>query len=333
MAALLQPAPRNEAEIELLDLRHFSGAELAPLLRDEARRWQQRHRWDYTRSTDLLLDYLDSRLLPGLVALGAGRRLLGYTFCVYEADKAVVGDVYAFGEAADRPSPVCARLLDHLLETLTATPGIRRIESQLLMMDAGVLDDVFAGRGFSLFPRNFMLASLDDPPLTAVPRPFGPELRALPWQAESYAEAAELIKRCYADHGDSRINDQYQSTGGAERFLQNIVRFPGCGAFDPSSSLLLRDTRTHSLQGMILCSRVRSDAAHITQLCINPALRGMGLGHALLQHAAQQLRESHLRTVSLTVTEANRPARALYESLGFRALHRFQAATWEASAD
>jgi hypothetical protein len=116
-------------------LRHFSAAQLAPLLRDEAARWRARLQWDYTKATQLLLEYLDGRILPGFVALHGGR-VAGYAFCVYEGDKAVIGDVYAVGETGGTDNPICETLLHHTLEMLQATPAIDRVESQLLMFPA-----------------------------------------------------------------------------------------------------------------------------------------------------------------------------------------------------
>ena len=81
-------------EFELLDLRHFSAASLRPLLDEESRIWSQRLHWDYRGSAELLLQYLDSRVLPGYVAVENGR-IAGYIFCVYEGYKAVIGDVFA----------------------------------------------------------------------------------------------------------------------------------------------------------------------------------------------------------------------------------------------
>jgi hypothetical protein len=59
--------------VEVLDLRHFSARQLRPLLEREAEVWQERLRWDYKRSTELLLQYLESRILHGYVALDQGR--------------------------------------------------------------------------------------------------------------------------------------------------------------------------------------------------------------------------------------------------------------------
>jgi len=92
-------------QMEVLDLRHFSAAQLRPLLKDEAARWAKRLRWDYSKSTELLLEYLDGRVLPGYVAMHSGR-VVGYAFSVLEGAKAVIGDAYAFGEAESTVNPV-----------------------------------------------------------------------------------------------------------------------------------------------------------------------------------------------------------------------------------
>jgi ribosomal protein S18 acetylase RimI-like enzyme len=322
------------SQLEVLDLRHFSAAQLQPLLLEEADRWQRRLFWDYSGSTSVLLKYLDSRVLPGFVALRRGK-VAGYAFAVFEAAKAVLGDVYAFGEGEGASNPVCETLLVHLLEMLQAAPGVDRIESQLLMFPTGALAQPFSSRGFAPHPRLFMVADLtasDRPSYAAQPLPAGVALE--PWQPALYEPAAELIHLSYVGHVDSGINDQYRSIHGAQRFLHNIVRFPGCGIFDAESSWILRharsgSTRAPDILAMILCSRVRQDSAHITQLCVSPALRGVGLGPALLRHCVLGLQAAGVQSLSLTVTESNAAAHRLYEQHGFRVAHRFDAMVWD----
>ncbi len=315
-------------QLEILDLRHFSGAALRPLLQEQAAVWERRLLWDYSRSVNLLLEYIDGRSLTGYVALRAGR-VAGYSFGVCEASKAVLGDVYAFGEGERRDNPVCELLLEHLLETLQATPGVDRIESQLLLFPDGALSEPFVSRGMRSFPRLFMACELAVNSTTAGRNgAIHPE----PWKPEAYPSAAALIYEAYAGHTDSEINDQYQSLAGAKRFLHNIVHFPGCGVFDPAHSWILRDPVNGEMQGMILCSRVRGDAAHITQLCVRPSLRGSGLGTVLLSHCLSELAQHGMKTVSLTVTERNEGARHLYDAHGFRNLHRFEAWVWKKDA-
>jgi hypothetical protein len=80
--------------IEILDLRHFAAPMLRPVLDAEGELWKQRLHWDYRTSSKLLMQYLDSHMLPGYAALEAGQ-VTGYAFCVYEETKAVIGDVFA----------------------------------------------------------------------------------------------------------------------------------------------------------------------------------------------------------------------------------------------
>ncbi len=324
-------------QLEILDLRHFSAAQLAPLLRDQAARWQRRLQWDYTRASTLLLDYIDSRVLPGFVALHSGR-IVGYAFAVYEAAKAVVGDVYAFNETESLANPICETLLHHLLDLLLASPGVDRIESQLLMFPTGALASPFLARGFRPCPRLFMICDLGGSNTLGAPgldfqtwagTESTPNPLLQPWRPEFYNPAAALIHHCYTGHIDSTINDQYRSVQGAQRFLHNIIRFPGCGVFDTESSWVLRNPDTLALDAILLCSRVRGDVAHITQLCVSPALRGHGLGQMLLRHCAEDIRKRGVKTLSLTVTETNAAAVTLYERNGFKTLHRFDAMVWD----
>jgi ribosomal protein S18 acetylase RimI-like enzyme len=319
-------APTFGSQVEVLDLRHFSALQLRPLLEDEARLWQERLHWNYTPSVELLLEYLDGRVLPGYVALHGGRAV-GYAFAVFEGVKAVIGDVYAFGETNSLKNPVCDTLLHHLIEMLQATPGVDRIEAQLLMFPEGALVSPFAARGFRSYPRLFMMWDFATaPPATLAALPQG--LRLATWHEDLYDAGAELVYRAYAGHMDSSINDQYRTVHGSARFLHNIVRFPGCGVFDAANSWVLLD-RSNKMHGMVLSSRVREDVGHITQLCVTPAMRGNGLGRVLLTQCARTLIASGANAMSLTVTESNVVARKLYDELGFETRHRFEARVWD----
>jgi ribosomal protein S18 acetylase RimI-like enzyme len=313
-------------QIEILDIRHFSAKQLRPLLDEEAAVWLRRLRWDYRSSTDLLLDYLDSRILPGFVALDRGR-VCGYTFCVYEGHKAVIGDLYT---AADHPAPLAVShtLARHLLETLEASPDIVRIEAQLLLFDAGILRPIFASLNpntpaFTVYPRLFLERVLNGP--TPAPPRLPPNLELCPWNPGFYQLSAELIHAAYAGHIDSSINDQYRTLAGSVRFLHNIVRFPGCGVFDPQSSWVLRDRDSTALAGIILCSRVSADTAHVTQLCVAPAFRGRGLGSVLLDVVMARMSAQRYRALTLTVSEQNIAAARLYAAARFTLRHRFDA--------
>jgi ribosomal protein S18 acetylase RimI-like enzyme len=315
-------------QLEVLDLRHFSARQLRPLLEAEARVWERRLRWDYRSSTELLLQYLDSRILPGFVALDRGK-ICGYTFCVYEGHKAVVGDAYAAVGDLEQSLQVTQTLLRRLLDLLVHSPNIDRVESQLLLYDADSIEESFLEAGFARHTRLFMECDLENGQRIAGAssnKPLLPQgTRLIPWSSNYYQAAAELIHASYDGHIDAEINDQYCSLHGSLRFLHNIVRFPGCGIFDANQSWLLLDRETDSLAGMLLCSRVAPEVAHITQLCVLPSARGRGLGRVLLDHAMMQLFNTGFAAITLTVTEANRQAVELYAASGFRVRYRFDA--------
>ena len=329
-------------QLEILDLRHFTARQLRPLLESEAAVWKTRLRWDYTASTELLLQYLDSRILPGFVALHRGR-VCGITFCVYEGQKAVIGDLYA-DPANPAPLAVIHTLTRHLLETLQSSPGVDRIEAQLLLYDAGVLPPAFAsatlpGLNFQVYPRLFLETSLETslgPRLEAAPTHLLPDAFELSrWSPSAYGPAADLIHAAYLGHIDADINDQYRTLAGSLRFLHNIVRFPGCGVFDPESSWILRSrhaTNPTELAAILLCSRVAPEVAHVTQLCVAPAHAGLGLGRYLLTHCRLQLPAAGYRALTLTVSEANTAALNLYARTGFRTRHRFDALVLDKAA-
>ena len=66
-------APGTGHIVEILELRHLSSADLRPLLDEEAQVWAELLAWDYTGSTEMILRYIDARILPGYAALEKGR--------------------------------------------------------------------------------------------------------------------------------------------------------------------------------------------------------------------------------------------------------------------
>jgi ribosomal protein S18 acetylase RimI-like enzyme len=317
-------------QLEILDLRHFSAGNLRPVLEAESRVWSDRLCWDFRASANLLLQYLDSHVLPGYVALENGR-IRGYVFCVYEGNKAVVGDVFAV-PLEDNPESaieVERSLLEHLIELLQHSPSIDRIESQLLLHPHGTHSEVLARNGFEIYERLFMELDLASVELSnAIPNtlPIRPEMRS--WRDGDFTPAAHLISDAYQGHLDSLINDQYRSVPGSQRFLHNIVRFPGCGFFDAAASRLLIDRGHGEMIGLLLCSRVRDDVGHVTQICVAPQYRGHGLGAWLLAECARNLKSRGFQALTLTVTKENRSAVALYQQRGFITRHTFDAMVW-----
>jgi len=324
----------SRASFEILDLRHFAAPVLKAVLEAEGDVWKRRLHWDYRPSTKLLMQYLDSHMLPGYAALEAGQ-VIGYAFCVYEESKAVIGDVFALrGQAGEEMQGAAtahgveATLLRHLLETLTNSPQLTRIESQLLLHPTGSHAEIFLAAGFDLYPRLFLVQSLEGRwTAPAVELPATLELRQ--WRDDDMAGAGKLISAAYRDHPDSLINDQYRSAHGSLRFLHNIVRYSGCGTFSPQVSHVVVHKATREPVALVLGSRVSAESGHITQLCVHPDFRRQGLARTLLEMAAFWFMRQGASEISLTVTEANGGAIELYLAEGYVNTHVFDAAVWE----
>ena len=327
MSALAKPEPSRSPRVEILDLRHFSSVDLRSLLDDEIRVWSRLLSWDYSGSADMILRYVDAKILPGYAAIDRGR-IFGYSFFVYEGSKGVIGDLFvANGSRLPDPHEVESRLLTHVIETLQQSPGIHRVEAQLLMHETGEVARSFVEQGFHRYARLFMVLPLGD---AAKPvSPMDAEIEIRRWSEQDYQTAASVITTAYRGHVDSEINDQYRTLSGSLRFLNNIVRFPGCGTFDPESSFVAVHRGARSLIGLVLCSRVRHDVGHVTQVCVLPEYRSHGIGESLLAATTGSLRQRDFSLLSLTVTEANVRAVDLYRRLGFDTKRVFDAFVWE----
>ena len=316
--------------LEILDLRHFSASNLKPVLEAESLVWNQRLRWDFHASANLLLQYLDSRLLPGYVAIENGR-ICGYVFCVYESEKALVGDVFAMPSGGNSASTadVERRLLEHMIELLQHSPGVDRIESQLLLRPHGTHEETLRQNGFQIYERLFMELELGSANLVHAPMDGLKELELRTWKDSDFSAAGHLIAQAYEGHLDGIINDQYRSVAGSLRFLHNIVRFPGCGLFDPLASRVLAYRGRDEIAALLLCSRVLEDVGHVTQLCVSRQYRRRGLGAWLLAECSRTLRSRGFQALTLTVTQQNANAVALYHRTGFITRQTFDAMVWE----
>lgn len=326
-----------DSSFEILDLRHFSAPALRPVLESEGELWEERLHWDYRASARLLMQYLDNHMLPGFAATQAGK-VRGYVFCVYEETKAVIGDVFAIHEksmpASETGKPdysIELTLLQHLFELLLNSPHVDRIESQLLLHPSGSYAGSFTKAGFEIYRRLFLVQPLQgrwNAPHADLPS----NLELRPWRETDLAPAARLICEAYRSHPDALINDQYRTVHGSMRFLNNIVHYAGCGSFSAQASHVVVERGSRELAALVLGSRVSPQSGHLTQVCVHPAYRRLGIARLLLNIAAFHFMRLGATEISLTVTEANGGAIHLYKDEGYVCAHSFDAAVWQRTA-
>ena len=317
---------------EIIDIRQFDAREFQPLIQAESRVWGANLRWDYTASAELIAACLEEKRLSGY-ALVSENRIRGYSFFFYEGEKGLIGNLFV--EPDGGAGLEQARfLLDHVLETMLATPGLRRVETQLPHYAFEELDPCFRARNFKGYNRRFMAVSLD-PWLADGARSqnrSAPRLPAdflmIPWERKHDREAAQLLYLTYRDHVDAAINDQYSSPAGGERLVENIVRHRGCGEDLPQASQVAIHRRSGKLAGILALTSVRPGTAHIPQIAVSREFQGCGLGSAMMELSFQSLVRRGYREVSLTVTDSNTGAVRLYERLGFETFQTFGAFVW-----
>jgi ribosomal protein S18 acetylase RimI-like enzyme len=328
VAALTDPmsAAPDASGPEIVELRDISAHELDPLLLEETVEWRRELDWDFSRSADLVRQFTEMRALPGCALIDRGE-VAGYGYSVLEEHKGLIGDLYVRPPWRDGVNET--HLLRAIFDGLAATRGLRRIESQLMLVDPSVGVALQRERSVRLQERILMTIDMVTPPHL----PATPALRRFhfePWSEQYHEMAAGVIALAYGNHIDSQVNDQYRTVAGARRFLYNIVQFPGCGAFFRQGSFVAFDPRTTSMAGVVLTSFVADQVGHVTQLCVNPQMQGNALGYELLREAVRALRIYGARRVSLTVTASNEDAVRLYRRCGFREIRRFLSCVWDA---
>jgi ribosomal protein S18 acetylase RimI-like enzyme len=317
---------------EIIDIRRFEPKEFANLLEAESLAWKDTLRWDFAASTRVISACLRDKRLSGY-ALAGEEGIRGYCFFFYDGDKGIIGDLFVDPELAGLGRE--HKLLEHALETLLATPGLRRIEAQLPHYERVDLESCFQLPRFQGFQRRFMSVSLASLRRVVEAGPphepnednarWDENIKLIPWDKRFHDEAAEMLYQSYRGHVDATINYQYGSVLGTTRLIENIVYHQGCGDFLERVSRMAVHRSTQELAGILTVTRVLARTAHIPQVGVGPQFQGLGVGTALMEEAFQDLAEDGYEQVTLTVTDANAGALQLYQRLGFETFKTFGA--------
>jgi ribosomal protein S18 acetylase RimI-like enzyme len=307
----------------VIDLRKISAADLAPLLEEETAAWQAALDWDFEPSADLVRRFVGMQALNGF-ALVDGARTIGYSYYIREDKKGLIGDLYV--RQRERTPEREKLLIQATVEALWRSPGVHRVEAQLLMLGSPLAHKLPFASWSRSYPRRFLEASSEQALL--LPERELEGIKIAPWTEARQDDSARLVAAAYRGHIDSEINDQYRSPSGARRFLNNIVQYPGCGTFFAPASYAASQAKG-VLCGISLVSLVAHDTGHITQICVAPSQRGKGVGYELLRRSMLALAAHGCRRIGLTVTSTNKDAIRLYEEMGFTDRRDFAAYVWD----
>ncbi len=319
----------TKSGLQLVDLRQVDLQQIEPLLQEEIAEWEEVLHWDFSANAEQVRRYVGPRGLPG-VALMDGTTVAGYGYTVLEEPKGLIGDVYL--RRAWRETDSEMTVFKVLLDALTGTPGILRVESQLMLVAPHIARALERERFVRVFDRHMLSR---DPATYLAPHnraKLEQRFHFEEWHPMGRESLSQLIARSYERHVDGQINDQFTTEGGAGQFVRSLMEVGGCGQFFRPASFFAIDRQTGCLAGAILTSFVARDTAHITQICVVPEAQNSGLGRELLRRAMLAMAEGGASRVTLTVTTSNSRAVRFYRAAGFEEMRQFCAIVWDTAS-
>ncbi len=127
-----------------------------------------------------------------------------------------------------------------------------------------------------------------------------PELVVVRAESSDLPAMADIHARSFAKSWNEDEIARLISGKGVDCF---VVRTHGAGNGEPGGFLILREA---------------ADEAEIITIATDPAMRGLGIGRALMGHAIRHLHGDRIARLFLEVSENNAAAVTLYRNLGFR---------------
>lgn len=122
-----------------------------------------------------------------------------------------------------------------------------------------------------------------------------------------------------AAFGPPAWRPEHEIVAGEERTLRAFFEAPPSG-----TTLLIAESDDGHRLGFVYLERLQDyftleAHGHVGMLVVTEAAAGQGVGGALMRAAESWALEHGYRRLTLTVFEANHPARAIYEHLGYTA--------------
>jgi ribosomal protein S18 acetylase RimI-like enzyme len=149
---------------------------------------------------------------------------------------------------------------------------------------------------------------------------------AEPWRDGDEAEAAVLLRAAYGSNG------RYFAAHGLlqewQRYVHNLVAYPGCGRFDRTATRVLRDDDGR-MAALVMMTALGPGVAHVAQVAVHPAHRRQGLAARLLDRGLGLAHAAGRSRATLLVEDGANAARSLYTRRGFRPCATFIAARRE----
>ncbi len=283
--------------MRIRDWRFADTPAVAALYEAERRQWLADLGWDTAEAWPEIEGARTAGRLPGLLAVDERGSIRGWTYFLVDDRVAQVGSLV--GESPEATNAlidsVIARAAGHA-ECVTCFSYNR----------APGFDATLAAHGFAVTPYRYLSRSA--PALD----PFRPD-GADSWHDGDEKPAAELLRVAYGANG--RFFAAHGLPLEWQRYVHNLVAYPGCGRFDPMATRVLReDGRVIAL---VMMTALGPGVAHVAQVAVHPEHRGQGLAGRLLDRALALAHAAGRSRATLLVEEGATGARTLYARRGF----------------
>ncbi len=137
-------------------------------------------------------------------------------------------------------------------------------------------------------------------------------------------ECASDVRQLFAEYLES-VNSMLRHEYGLEvditSMLEDDMTVTG-PFFRPGACLLLAEVDGR-VAGCACMRQIGGDAGEIKRMYVRPALRGQGIGRALLESALERARQAGLTTMRLDSAGFMKEAQTLYRSVGFRQIEAY----------
>ena len=307
------------SELQVVDLSAVSPAELEVLWQREEQLWRERLPWDVSDTLGALRRVVERGGLSGK-ALRVAARTVGYAYYVIVGHLGVISGLVVSPDCSVRARRILLR------ETLDQIRMARvpRIESSFVCLDGSWLRPFFEREGFRTYWREFMRCEVrrtqDSMSTSAL-------VQLEPLRGSDLREAAAIMLAAYNGGVDAEIGQHYRNYEGCELVLQNLLNYSGGGIPILEASAMARH-RGRGI-GFIILTEIAARQGHLPQVAVLPEYQRQGLGRLLVSYGLSRLAEFRFDTLSLIVSQLNRPALKMYQVMGFRSVLSFPVFTWE----
>ena len=292
--------------MRIRDWRYADTPAVEALYEAERRQWLTDLGWDTADAWPEIEGARTAGRLPGLLAVDDHGTICGWTYFLVDDRVAQVGSLVGESPEATRAlvDSVVARAAGHA-ECVTCFSYNR----------APGLEAALTAHGFEL--TSYQYLSRVAPALD----PFRSD-GADAWRDDDEKPAADLLRTSYGSNG--RFFAAHGLPQEWQRYVHNLVAYPGCGRFDRTATRVLREGGR--VTALVMMTALGPGVAHVAQVAVHPERRGQGLAGKLLERALAMSHAAGRSRATLLVEDGASAARTLYARLGFRPCATFIAA-------